>query len=223
MNNVRDYFRSAFSINIVPLSYIDHKIKVLLVKRSTEPFAGEYSLPGKLMPPEEETDSAVANMLAELFDYEPVTKLQLLSFFDPERHPFGRVISIPYVALIKSHKIKNSDSEHYYQAQWFDIDKLPILPFDHAKIIHKAIVKVSSVVPYSGLAGELLPHNFSMSEFHMLHEILLVEELDKRNFSKKILALDILNEINTNSHGLGRPAKLYEVKNIKELQQMEYL
>ena len=211
-----DYFKSAFSINCSIFGYSNNVLKILLVRRKVEPFEGRLSLPSRLIGPDEGIEESVGVMLAELLGNSFIYKKQLRSFVDPERHPFGRVITIPYFSLLSLKEIKVSGETSFStQANWYDVDEIPGLPFDHSSIINTAREKLKEILPYEREMAYLLPNRFTMAELHNLTESILDQNLDKRNFSKKLIALDSLeHEEEYTSENTGRPAKLFSMNGI---------
>ena len=103
----------------------------------------------------------------------------------------------------------STDAEN---AQWFNIKALPALAFDHKEILQTAIGRVRSKIRYQPIGFELLDRKFPFSDLEKLYIALLDREIDRRNFSKKMLALGILDETNevAKSEGKGRPSKMYQ-------------
>ncbi len=95
---------------------------------------------------------------------------------------------------------------------------MPELAFDHADIIKLAHQRLVSKLDYSTIAFQFMPQDFTLSELQSVFEIILNEKLDKRNFRKRILAMDLLKETGEYSrNGNHRPAKTYRPKNPKRV------
>lgn len=211
-----EFFKSAFSINCSIFGYDGVNLKILLVERAIEPFVGKWSLPSHLISPEENTEASIDKMLQDLLGKDKVFKKQLRSFFDPERHPLGRVITIPFFSLINLLDLENQSVKNINFAKsmnWFELNRIPNLPFDHNSIINTARKTIQSELPYESSITELLSEKFTMGELHHLHELILEENLDKRNFSKKIFKLNFLEELEEIRYEkAGRPAKMFKTK-----------
>lgn len=198
-------------------------VSVLLIKRKYEPFKNQWALPGGFVKQEESLEEAVKRELTEETGIKVNYLEQLYTFGEPDRDPRYRVVSVAYFLLVKSNKYKklkaSSDAE---SAQWFSIKELPQLCFDHRKIVSTAIERVRAKIRYQPIGFELLDQKFPFSDLEKLYTTLLDRPIDRRNFSKKIHALNILDETNefAKTKGAGRPSKLFSF-NKKLYKQLE--
>lgn len=187
-------------------------VSVLLIKRKYEPFKNAWALPGGFVNVDESLEQAVQRELTEETGIKVNYLEQLYTFGEPLRDPRYRVVSVAYFALVKSNKYKklkaSSDAE---SAQWFSIKKLPNLCFDHKKIVATAIERVRAKIRYQPIGFELLDLKFPFSDLEKLYTTLLDRPIDRRNFSKKMHALNVLDETNefAKTTGAGRPSKLF--------------
>ena len=206
-----DFFRFGFSVTAVVFGFDGEHIKVLLVERAKMPHKGEYALPSTLITLEDEVDASADKMLVELLG-KPIYRRQLRSFFDPERHPMGRVVTIPYYGMTDiSEPTPILPTEYATHAVWQSLDGLPELAFDHRNILDAARRRLKVRIPFQLMGHHFLPKQFTMNQLLKLHETLLETELDKRNFSKKIISMDLLKDTGINVNNItGRPARLYE-------------
>jgi 8-oxo-dGTP diphosphatase len=95
---------------------------------------------------------------------------------------------------------------------WFGMQELPQLAFDHARILRKAHERLAAKLDYSTIAFQFMPESFTLTELQQVYELILSEAIDKRNFRKKILALELIEETGEERReGAHRPAKLYRV------------
>jgi 8-oxo-dGTP diphosphatase len=197
-------------------------VSVLLIQRKYPPFKDLWALPGGFVMEEESLEKAVQRELEEETGIRVNYLEQLYTFGDPKRDPRKRVISVSYFALVKSslyQEIKAStDAE---DVKWFSIKQLPKLAFDHKKIVEIAIERVQSKIRYQPIGFELLDKTFPFSDLEKLYVTLLDREIDRRNFAKKMLALDVLDETDevAKSEGKGRPSKMYQF-NRKRYQEL---
>ena len=186
------------------------ELKVLLIQRKLEPFAGLWALPGGFVGMNESLEAAARRELQEETGVEDVFMEQLFTYGAPERDPRGRVISVAYYALVnlKDHTIKAStDAEN---ASWFSVNQPPLLAFDHQQIFTTALNRLRAKLRYQPIGFELLPEHFTLSQLQKLYETVLgIVSLNKRNFRKKILDMDILQEVGIQTNVAHRPAKLY--------------
>ncbi len=197
-------------------------VSVLLIRRKYEPFKNAWAIPGGFVLENESLEDAVKRELQEETGIIVNYLEQLYSFGEPDRDPRQRIISIAYFALVKSalfQELKAStDAE---EAQWFPINKLPTLAFDHKKILQIAIERIRAKIRYQPIGFELLDKKFSFADLEKLYITLLDKTIDRRNFTKKILSLGLLEEtgeLATNS-GAGRPSKIFKF-NKKRYQQL---
>jgi 8-oxo-dGTP diphosphatase len=95
-------------------------------------------------------------------------------------------------------------------AAWFSVAELPSLAFDHQRIVDTALERLKGKVRYQPIGFELLPTKFTLSQLQRLYEVVLERELDKRNFRKKVLGMDILVETDEVEKDVAhRAARLY--------------
>jgi 8-oxo-dGTP diphosphatase len=138
---------------------------------------------------------------------------QLYTFGDPHRDPRTRVITVAYFALVPYGSIQHRAGDDAAETAWFSVLKLPELAFDHTEILDYALTRLRYKLEYTSVGFELLPDVFTLSELQRAYEIILGESLDKRNFRRKILSAEILEETGKKKKdGEGRPAKLYQYK-----------
>ncbi len=198
-------------------------VSVLLVQRKYGDYKGNWALPGGFVHTDESLEDAVHRELAEETGISVNYLEQLYTFGKPDRDTRYRVVSVAYFALVKSadyQKLKASaDAE---KAQWFNIKDLPSLAFDHAEILQTGINRVRAKIRYQPIGFELLDKKFPFADLERVYTTLLDREIDRRNFSKKVMALGILDATNeiAKSEGAGRPGKLFSF-NKQRYQQLE--
>jgi len=185
-------------------------LKVLLIERGVEPFAGSWALPGGFVGIDENLDTAARRELAEEAGLSQVFLEQLYTFGKPTRDPRGRVVSVAYYALVRlsDHLVQAATDAR--QARWFQLTQCPKLAFDHQTIIEMAYRRLQGKVRYQPLGFELLPQKFTLSQLQRMYERILERPLDKRNFRKKILGMDLLVALDETEQGVAhRAARLY--------------
>ena len=199
------------AVDAVVFGYKDKTLNVLLIKRNIEPFKDSWALPGGLVLEEENLEQAVERELKEETNVTVDYLEQLYSFGNLGRDPRNRVVSITYFALVKPehHEIK-ADTDAMDVA-WFDVHKLPELAFDHKMILDKAKERLQNKLTYEPIGFDLLENKFLFSDLEKLYMTILEKQIDRRNFRKKILSFDILEELDEKvSEGRGRPANLFK-------------
>lgn len=199
------------SVDAVVFGYEEGIISVLLIKRKYDPFKGKWAIPGGFVLNHESLETAVERELQEETGVKINYLEQLYTFGDVDRDPRGRVVTVAYVGLVRPNAFKIFASTDAEQAQWFTINNLPELSFDHKKILDTAIARLQAKITYEPIGFELLDKKFPFSDLEKLYTTLLGRPIDRRNFRKKILGLNVLDELDEKiSKGSGRPANLFQ-------------
>lgn len=172
----------------------EKEIKLLLIKRSFEPSKGKWSLAGGFVEENESLNEAARRILRTLTGLEIACLNQSHSYGDTDRDPGARVISTAYCALIK---ILDIDKELTVQngAHWRALDKFPELIFDHGAMVRRALIDLQEQVRVKPVGFELLPDKFTLVQLQELYEAIYQRSIDRRNFRKKILSMDILEKL----------------------------
>ncbi len=214
--NKIDFKRPSVTVDILIFTIQDGTLKIVLVKRGVEPFKNTWAIPGGFVHLDESLEDAARRELQEEAGLKNVYLEQLYTFGDPKRDPRERVITVAYFALIPSENINLKAATDVVDAQWFPIGELPKLAFDHNQIIKYALERLENKIEYSNIAQALLPKKFRLSKLQKIYEIILGKKLDKRNFLKKILSLNLLESTGEKElEGAHRPAMLYKFKTKK--------
>ena len=193
----------------------DEILKVMLIQRDIPPFEGEWALPGGFVRLDETLEQAAIRELREETGIDQIFLEQLYTFGEVHRDPRERVITVAYYALINL-------SEHTIKATTFAVHQIPKLAFDHQTIVEVAYTRLKGKVRYEPIGFELLPKKFTLSQIQRLYEIILGERLDKRNFRRKILKMNLLTELDEKQTGVShRAAQLYQFDEHKYLQLKE--
>lgn len=201
------------TVDVVILTIKDNTLKVLLVKRTNEPFKGRWAIPGGFIRLSENLDEAALRILKEKTNVENIYLEQLYTFGDPLRRTDARVITCAYFALIREEDVNVLESR---DVEWHKVYDLPPLAFDHKEIIEYSLKRTRERLEMCPVAYQLLPEKFSLTEMQKSYELITDKKLDKRNFRKKALATDGLRELDEYSKSKSkRPARLYTFDNIK--------
>jgi len=191
----------------------DDGVSVLLIQRKYEPFKNGWAIPGGFVLENESLEEAVKRELHEETGIEVNYLEQLYTFGDPKRDPRQRIVSVAYFGLVKTSQYQqlkaSTDAEN---AKWFSIKKLPALAFDHKQILSMAIDRLRVKIRYQPIGFELLDKKFPFSDVEKLYMALLDREINRRNFSKKILSFGFLEETGEllKTESKGRPGKIYQ-------------
>lgn len=185
----------AVTVDCVVFGYDRAGLKLLLIRRKLQPFAGEWALPGGFVRPNEDLDQAAHRELLEEAGIKPAYLQQLHTFGDPKRDPRERVISVAYFALVSQAGHQPKAATDASAADWHEISRMPSLAFDHERIAATALDRLKEIVRHAPIGFELLPAKFTLGELQQLYETVLQQPLDKRNFRKKILGTELLEPL----------------------------
>jgi len=211
MKNLQKKYKFAvIATDVVIFTVKEEKLQALLIKMKKRPYEKSWAVPGGLIEVNESLDEAAERLLKEKAGVKDVYLEQLYAFGKVDRDPFGRVVSVAYYALIPDENITPKTTKEYVNVKWFPIDDLPRLAYDHKEIIDTAHNRLKAKLEYTNIAYGLLPNTFALSELQKIYEIILQKKLDKRNFIKKILSLNIVKKSGKRREGFpNRPADLY--------------
>ena len=204
------YPRPALTVDCVVFATHAEGLRVLLIRRGEEPFAGNWALPGGFVRVEETTEAAARRELEEETGLSKVFLEQLYTFGAVDRDPRERIVSVAYYALVnlRDHQVHAATDAR--DAAWFGVNDVPRLAFDHAEILQMALARLRGKLRYQPIGFELLPKKFTLSQLQHLYELVLERELDKRNFRKRVLAMDLLVETDELERDVAhRAARLY--------------
>jgi len=195
MRTTYTYPRPALTVDCVIFGLDVEELKVMLIQRNLEPFRGMWALPGGFVQIDESLEEAARRELQEETGIEHVFLEQLYTFGRLDRDPRERVVSVAYFALanLEGHHIHATMDAR--NAAWFPISDTSNLAFDHEEILGIALTRLKGKVRYQPIGFELLPPKFTLTQLQLMYEIILQKRLDKRNFRKKILGMDLLVEL----------------------------
>lgn len=189
-------------------------LEVLLTQFKYEPYEGLWALPGAVVGVDESLEETAKRILAKRVGDSRLHLEQLYCFGNPDRDARGRSISVAYFALLgDKEKVNNHLTKQYLDMKWFDTKHLPVMAFDHRKIIGVAVEKLAYKLDEIEIIRPLLPTKFTLSELQRVYEILSGKKIDKRNFIKKVKndeTVVLTTEMKTG--GAYRPAKLFRFR-----------
>ena len=220
------------SVDCVIFGFDDEGLKVLLIERghgkNAPPKASgeeELALPGDLIFEDEDLDTAARRVLKNLTGLSDVYMEQFRSFGDPDRlkkprdvewlksvraNPDARVITVAYYSLIRIESYNMTAGGFARNAKWTRVEEVTPLAFDHDQILVVAIEKLRERLYREPVGFELLPVKFSLAQLQSVYEIILGNQLDKRNFRRKILNAGFVKALDEHQEGVPhKPARLY--------------
>lgn len=182
------YPHPAVTTDCVIFGFDGQSLKVLLVERGIEPYKGRWAFPGGFLNPDERAEEGARRELNEETGLEGAFIEQFHTYTEPNRDPRERVITIAYFALVRI-------GDDAAKAQWFPIEEVPQLAFDHDRILRDATRKLRERIHFEPIGFELLPDKFTMKDLQLLYEAILDVKFDRRNFSKKMIHYGLLNQL----------------------------
>lgn len=186
-------------------------LRVLLVRRAVEPFKGSWLLPGGAMQPAETLEHTATGVLRNLVNVENVPMRQVAVYSAVDRHPVRRVVSTTFFALVSPEDHDPIAREYLDRVMWCPMTELPELGFDHRQLLDDAYEALKEELRQQPLAFHLLPQSFTLKEAQEVYESILGEELDRRNFRRKILAYDFLINTEEKKPGVRGGPELYRI------------
>lgn len=197
----------------------EHDLKLLLLKRNFQPEEGNWSLMGGFVSTDENLDDAAKRIVKQLTGLNDVYMEQLYTFGDINRDSGGRIISVAYFSLIK---INEHDSKlvKEHGASWVSLSQLPTLIFDHNEMVQKALRKLRIRARTQPIGFELLPQKFTIPQIQRLYEAIYQFPFDKRNFRRKLLAMDLLEKLDEKEKATSRKGAFYYCFNQKKYEEL---
>jgi 8-oxo-dGTP diphosphatase len=202
------------TVDVVLLSIRDRQLHVLLIRRLAKPYENRFALPGGFVRKEESLEAAANRELREETGVNRANLEQLYTFGDPKRDPRGRIITVAYYALVPHIQALHAGTDAS-DAAWFSIGELPSLAFDHNQIVKYAHQRIRNKLDYTDVGFELLPDEFTLTELQLVHEAILGENLDKRNFRRKVLQKELVKPTGEWQRVGRKPAQLYRFNKIE--------
>lgn len=205
------------AVDAIVFGYTNDILHVLLIKQKFGSQKNKWALVGGFVKNDEPLQQAVKRELKEEAGISVNYLEQLYTFGDAiDRDPRFRVVSVAYFALVNATDLKPTADTDALEAEWFPINRLPKLAFDHADIVKTAHERLKGKLTYQPIGFDLLPKEFLFSQLEHLYSTILEKEIDRRNFRKKILSLGIVEETKKLSKQTkGRPAKLFRFNKTK--------
>lgn len=188
-----EHTRLLVSVDCIVFGFEEDKLKLLIGKRQMDPGRGEFSLYGGFVGIDESLPDAANRVLRDLTGLDKLYIKQVGAFGNIDRDPGERVISIAYCALIN---VKDYDDNirNQHGLEWVNLEDMPKLYSDHNIMVNKAINMLRRRINTEPLSFNLLPDLFTLTQLQHVYEAILGEEIDKRNFRKRIKTIDFIEK-----------------------------
>lgn len=203
------------AVDTVIFTIKDGELCVLLIKINHGYFKDWWAIPGGIVDINETLYDTAKNRLEEKTGLTDVYLEQLYSFGDINRDPRHRIVTVAYFALVNGIKARLNKTERDAAIEWIPVNKLKKLAYDHNAIVNYALLRLKYKIEYTNVVYGLMPEKFTLSDLQKVYEIILERPLDKRNFRRKLLSLDLIKESGTEMGVAHRPSKLYSFKDKK--------
>ncbi len=200
--------RVLVSVDCVVFGFDGEDYRLLLVQKGGAVEKEKWSLMGGFLQPDESLEQAASRVVFELTGIKDVYLEQLCGFSNPNRDPIERVLSITHVALIDIKKYEDQINEEY-MAKWFPMKNLPALVLDHREMVNMALKKLRYNAALHPVLFELLPEKFTLPQLQILYEGLYNINIDKRNFSRKVLSTGIIKRLNEKDKSKSKKGAFY--------------
>lgn len=190
----QDEVKFFVAVDCIILGFNNKELNVLLYKRKFEPLKGEWSLMGGFVRSNESIDEAASRVLTECTGINHLFMEQVKAYGDITRDLGERVISAAYYALVNMNDF-HTDLLEQNNAKWTKLSDLPDLIFDHKQMVHDTLSRLKRKAATRPVGFNLLPEKFTLPQLQTLYEAIYQIPLDKRNFRKKLHAMDILEKL----------------------------
>ena len=188
-----EFQKVLLSVDCIIFGFDNNKLKILVGKRNMDPGRGEWSLYGGFVRNDESLDEAAHRTLRELTGLRNVFMRQVGAFGNLDRDPGERVVSVAYYALINV-KDYSERQRKQHGVEWINIEDIPQMYSDHNKMVVKARKLMKQKIKTDPVGFQLLPELFTLTQMQRLYEAVNGEELDKRNFRKRIKEMDFIEK-----------------------------
>ncbi len=189
------------------------KLKVFLKKKKMDPYKGYWILPGDILTNDETIEQSAIKIYKNTTNLNTSKIFQGKIFSNLDRDPNGRIIAATSIAITDEKLVNIKHDDDTNEMQWFDVDKLPKMGYDHKEIINQVTeeVKRKIVNNYDDILLDFFPNDFTLPELQKFYETISKKTMDRRNFHKKFVSQNLVIDtgLKVNS-GNGRPGRLYK-------------
>lgn len=200
------------SVDCIILGFSNKELKVLLTTRKLEPHIGGWSLMGGFVNATESVNEAAMRVLTQCTGIDNIYMEQVGAYGDLNRDSGDRVISVAYYALVNTDLFCTAALEKH-DSVWISLEKLPDLIFDHNLMIRDTLNILRRKTATSPISFNLLQNKFTLPQLQSLFEAIYQQPLDKRNFRKKLLAMNILDKLDEKDKKSSKRGAYYYIFN----------
>lgn len=208
MSDITKENRLLLAIDCIVFGFDGETLKILLIRRGLAPEKGKWSLMGGFINTNDSLDEAANKILLELTGLDGVYLEQLHAFGHPLRDPVERIVSIAYFALIDIHTYQAQLNDNYH-AEWFPVNEMPKLIFDHDEMVEVAKQKVRYKAALHPLLFELMPEKFTIPQLQSLYEGVYNTRIDNRNFIRKLSSTGLLIKLDEKDKSSSKKGAFY--------------
>ena len=188
-----DHDRLFVSVDCIVFGFDEGELRVLMGKRKMDPGRGQWSLYGGFVGANESVNDAARRVLYALTGLKDLYMKQVGAYGDVDRDPGARVISISYYSMINVADYDQAQQQEH-DVEWVNIEQLPEMYSDHRKMVLKARRMMQEKISHEPIGFNLLPELFTLSQLQQVYEAVNGEEVDKRNFRKRIKEMDFIEK-----------------------------
>lgn len=170
----------------------DKKLKVLLVKYNSGLANSQWGLIGHWVKEHESLEHAAIRVVKSTTAVENLFLEQLGAFGKVDRYPSRRIITIAYYSLVRFEDTNIARGDNALECQWFNVNELPDLIFDHQEILSAGLDHLQYKVRHEPIGFNLLPEKFTLLALQEIYEAILNKSLDKPNFRRKFQKMNLL-------------------------------
>ena len=189
----KEFQKVLLSVDCIIFGFDNNKLKILIGRRQLDPGRGEWSLYGGFVRNDESLDDAANRTLAELTGLNKLYMRQVGAFGSIDRDPGERVVSVAYYALINVNDYDDKLRQEH-GVEWVEVEKLPTMYSDHNLMVNRARKLMREKIKTQPISFQLLPPLFTLTQLQRLFEAVIGEEVDKRNFRKRIKEMDYIEK-----------------------------
>ena len=189
----KEFQKVLLSVDCIIFGFDNNKLKILIGRRQLDPGRGEWSLYGGFVRNDESLDEAANRTLAELTGLNKLYMRQVGAFGSIDRDPGERVVSVAYYALINVNDYDDKLRQEH-GVEWVEVEKLPTMYSDHNLMVNRARKLMREKIKTQPISFQLLPPLFTLTQLQRLFEAVIGEEVDKRNFRKRIKEMDYIKK-----------------------------